>query len=308
MILTVTANPAVDRVYFVTDFVMGEVRRPLSMKYTAGGKGLNVARVSKIMGAQVGAMGFVGGYNGEFIKNEIEKLGIKNEFTQIKGETRNCVNISDERGVSGEILEKGPEVSQNEAEAFLESFKENLEKYDIITVSGSLPQGLDSSFYLKLIECAKKMGKRIIVDTSGPTLKDVIKAKPYMVKPNRDELSAYLGRSVESLSDVSDALKILMDEGIEVPMVSLGKDGAMACIEGRIYKFATPCVNAKNTVGSGDSTIAGIVTGLDRGMSVIDAIKLGMASGTANTQFEETGLVSCELVEKYYIEVNVTEW
>lgn len=307
MILTVTANPAIDRVYFVKDFVMGEVRRPEGMKCTAGGKGLNVARVARIMDSQVSAMGFVGGYNGEFIKSEIEKLGIKNEFTQIEGETRNCINISDENGLSGEILEKGPEVSRKEAEDFIKSFEENLEKCDIISVSGSLPRGLDSTFYANLVECAKKKGKRIIVDTSGQTLKDIIKTKPYMVKPNRDELSDYLGRSIESLSDVQDALKILKDEGIEVPLITLGKDGAMAYVDGKMYKFTTPCVAVKNTVGSGDSTIAGIVTGLDRGMSVVDSIRLGMASGTANTQFEETGLVSKELVEKYYNETKIEE-
>lgn len=307
MILTVTANPAIDRVYFVKDFVMGEVRRPISMTYSAGGKGLNVARVAKIMNASVGAMGFVGGYNGEFIKTEVEKLGIINEFTQIAGETRNCINISDENGASGEILEQGPVISEAEALSFLQSFEKALEKYDIIAVSGSLPKGLDSQFYCKMIECAKKQGKKIIVDTSGQTLKDVIKAKPYMVKPNRDELSAYLGKTIESLSDVADSLKALKEEGIEIPLVSLGKDGAMAYVDGRTYKFTTPAVNVKNTVGSGDSTIAGIVTGLDRGMNIIDSIRLGMASGTANTQFEQTGLVCCELVEKYYKEIIVKE-
>lgn len=307
MILTVTANPAIDRVYFVKDFVMGEVRRPISMTYSAGGKGLNVARVARIMNACVGAMGFVGGYNGEFIKTEVEKLGIINEFTQIAGETRNCINISDENGASGEILEQGPVISEAEALAFLQSFEKALEKYDIIAVSGSLPKGLDSQFYCKMIECAKKQGKKIIVDTSGQTLKDVIKAKPYMVKPNKDELSAYLGKTIESLSDVADSLKALKEEGIEIPLISLGKDGAMAYVDGKTYKFTTPAVNVKNTVGSGDSTIAGIVTGLDRGMNIIDSIRLGMASGTANTQFEQTGLVCCELVEKYYKEIIVKE-
>lgn len=307
MILTVTANPAIDRVYFVKDFVMGEVRRPEGMKCTAGGKGLNVARVAKIMDAEVGAMGFVGGYNGEFIKQEIGKLGINDEFTQIEGETRNCINISDENGLSGEILEKGPEISPMEAEAFIKSFEKNIESYDIVSVSGSLPKGLDSSFYAELVKCANKNGKKIIVDTSGQTLKDVIKTKPYMVKPNKDELSAYLGRSIESFDDIIDALKILKAEGIEVPLITLGKDGAMAYADGKTYKFTTPYVTVKNTVGSGDSTIAGIVTGLDRGMNVIDSIRLGMAAGTANTQFEETGLVSKELVEKYYNETTVEE-
>ena len=307
MILTVTANPAIDRVYFVKDFVMGEVRRPISMTYSAGGKGLNVARVAKILNAEVGAMGFVGGYNGEFIKSEVEKLGIINEFTQICGETRNCINISDENGVSGEILEQGPVISNEAAECFLKEFEKNIDKYDIIAVSGSLPKGLGSEFYCKMIRSAKEKNKKIIVDTGGKTLSDVIEAKPYMIKPNKYELSEYLGKEIESFSDVEDALKALKAKGIEVPLISLGKDGAMAYIDGKIYKYSIPDISVKNTVGSGDSTIAGIVTGLDNEMTAVDSIRLGMAAGMANTQFEQTGLVSQELVEKYYKEIIVKE-
>lgn len=307
MILTVTANPAIDRVYFVKDFVMGEVRRPVGMTYSAGGKGLNVARVAKILDAKVGAMGFVGGYNGEFIKKEVEKLGILNEFTQIEGETRNCINISDENGVSGEILEQGPVISDEEAARFLKEFEENISKYDIIAVSGSLPKGLDSTFYLELIRLANSFGKKIIVDTSGKTLRDIIDGKPYMIKPNKDELSAYLGKEITSFTDVKDALCVLHEKGIEVPLVSLGKDGAMAYVAGKVYKYSIPKVTVKNTVGSGDSTIAGIVTGLDRNMSIVDSIRLGMAAGIANTQFQQTGLVSQELVEMYYNEIKIEE-
>ena len=114
MILTVTANPTIDRVYFVDDFEFGKVHRVESVARSAGGKGINVARVATIIGSQTGAMGFVGGYTGEFIKSEVEKQGIKNLFTQIEGETRTCVNISDESGKSGEILESGPEISEEE--------------------------------------------------------------------------------------------------------------------------------------------------------------------------------------------------
>ena len=121
MILTVTANPAIDIVYFVDEFKMGEVHRPFKMTCSAGGKGINVSRVASIMGESVTAMGFVGGNNGAFIQSEMEKLGIKNMFTEIKGETRKCVNISDASGKSGEILESGPEISKDEEERFLKT-------------------------------------------------------------------------------------------------------------------------------------------------------------------------------------------
>ena len=307
MILTITANPTVDRVYFVDEFQMGEVHRPQRMVCSAGGKGLNVARVSHIMGDCAAAMGFVGGFNGEYIKAELQKLGIETDFTQVSGETRVCVNISDKNGLSGEILEKGPDVGAEEKESFLSEFESRVPECDIICASGSLPKGLDSDFYCDLIRIAKNNGKKIIVDASGKVLEDVIRAKPFMIKPNRYELSLLMKSEIDSPEDVKRALVFLRDNGIELPLITLGKDGAMAYTDNTFYKFNSPEVKVKNTVGSGDSTVAGIATGLRRGMSIIDSIKLGMAAGTANTQFEETGMVSCELVEKYYKEITIEE-
>ncbi len=305
MILTITANPTVDRVYFVDNFEMGEVHRPERMVYSAGGKGLNVARVARLMGENSAAMGFVGGFNGEYIKSELQKLGIETDFTQVDGETRVCVNISDKNGLSGEILEKGPLVTQKQVEEFLAELEKRVKDCDIICASGSLPQGVGSSFYREIIRIAKKHNKRAIVDASGKVLEDVIEAKPFMIKPNRYELSLLMKKEIESIEDVKKALLFLDEKGIELPLITLGKDGAMAYMKGEFYKFNSPDVKVKNTVGSGDSTVSGIATGLTRGMSVIDSIKLGMAAGTANTQFEETGMVSQELVEKYYKEVTV---
>ena len=305
MILTITANPTVDRVYFVDKFQMGEVHRPERMVYSAGGKGLNVARVAHILGEDASAMGFVGGFNGEYIKSELEKLGIETAFTQVDGETRVCVNISDKNGLSGEILEKGPAVTGAQVAEFMREFEMCVDNYNIICASGSLPQGVDSSFYCEIIRISRAHNKRVIVDASGKVLEDVIEAKPFMIKPNRYELSLLMKKEITSLEDVKEALLFLHKKGIALPLITLGGDGAMAYIDGDFYKFNSPKVVVKNTVGSGDSSVAGIATGLRRGMSVIDSIKLGMAAGTANTQFEETGIVSQELVEKYYKEVTV---
>lgn len=305
MILTVTPNPCIDRVYFVDEFEMGEVHRPHRFTCTAGGKGLNVSRVAHLMGHKTLAMGFVGGFNGEFIKSEITKQGVENKFTQIDGETRICINISDKNGLSGEILESGPFVTEEEKKAFLLTFESEIDSADIVCAAGSLPKGLDSSFYIELVRIAKAHGKRIITDASGKTLEDVIKAQPFMVKPNRYELSLLMEKEINSIEDVKEALTFLQKSGVELPLATLGKDGAMAYIDGRFYKFSSPEVEVINTVGSGDSSVSGIAVGLSRGMSIIDSIKLGMAAGTANTQSPDTGVVTKELVEKYYKEIIV---
>ncbi len=305
MILTITPNPTIDRVYFVGEFEMGKIHRPEKVVCSAGGKGLNVARVSHILNEEVLAMGFAGGFNGEYIKAEIEKLGIKTAFTPISGETRICVNISDSRGKSGELLEKGPQITQAEEDAFFSEFTKRLSDYDTICISGSLPPGLDESFYAKVIRLCKENQKKVIADASEKVLGKIIDEKPFMIKPNRYELSVLMGKEISSQDDVKEALVFMKKKGIELPLITLGKDGAMAYIGEKFYKFNSPCVTVKNAVGSGDSSVAGIAVGLSRGMNIENAIRLGMASGTANTQFEETGFVSCELVERYYKEITV---
>ena len=308
MILTVTANPTIDRVYFVDDFEFGKVHRVESVARSAGGKGINVARVATIIGSQTGAMGFVGGYTGEFIKSEVEKQGIKNLFTQIEGETRTCVNISDESGKSGEILESGPEISEEEKIKFINEYTKNIEDYQIICISGSLPKGLTSDFYSELVRIAKEKGKKVVVDTSGKALEEIFASKPYMVKPNNDEIAALMKQEIKSDEQIKQALRFLYDKGVEVPFVSLGKDGAAAMIDKRCYRFISPKVQVVNTVGSGDSSVAGVVAGLDMGYSLSDAIKLGMAAGTANTQFGQTGFVTKEIVDKYFNQIEVKEF
>ncbi len=305
MILTVTANPAVDRVYKLDSFALGKLHRPESVTVSAGGKGINVARVAKILDADVCAMGFVGGNAGRFIEDEVNKLGIKSNFTNVSGETRTNVNITDKDGKSGEILDKGPVITEEERQSFETEFANKVKGCSIVVASGSLPEGLDSTFYCELVRTAHKAGKRIICDTSAKALSEVIKQKPFMVKPNNDELLQLFGTKPETDAELKKCLKELHNMGVCVPLVTLGADGAAALVDGVFLKFTPPKIKAVNTVGSGDSTVGGIVAGLDRGLSVIDSIKLGMACGAANTQFEQTGFVSRELVREYYDKITV---
>ena len=286
MILTVTANPTIDKVYFVDELRPGEVHRPTYMTASAGGKGINVAKVAHTLGESVLAMGFVGGYTGRFVVEQVRSLGIEADFTEVTGETRVNVNISDASGRSTELLETGPAVSDAERDAFYGQYEKQLKRADIVCLSGSLPKGLDGSFYAKLIAMAKAQGKRVIVDS----VVDVRHCAPFMIKPNKDEIGD---------ADIKKALLSMREQGIELPLTTMGKDGALALIDGQFLKFTPPVVTVKNAVGSGDSTVAGIAVGLCRGMSYADAVRLGMAAGVANTQFEQTGRVSVELIDRY---------
>ncbi len=307
MILTITANPAIDKVYFVDEFIMGNVYRPKKMTATAGGKGLNVSRVASILGESVMAMGFLGGNSGDFIREEVKKLGITENFTQTKGETRTCMNISDKFGKSGEILESGPAITDEEKHEFIDAFKKNVDLCNIVCVSGSLPKGLDSDFYCDIIELCNEKNKPVIVDTSGSTLQNVLVKAPFLVKPNYDELTQLTGKVPENNEDIKEFLDFLKSKGVHLPLVTLGKNGSVALVENEYYHFEVPEINIKNSVGSGDSTVAGIATAICRGYSYVEAIRFGMAAGVANTQFEQTGMVTKELVEKYYKEITVDE-
>lgn len=305
MILTVTANPAVDKVYFVDDFVMGNVYRPKDTRVSAGGKGLNVSRVAAILGSPVTATGFLGGGSGEFIKKETEALGIISCFTPIAGETRTCINISNDSGVSGEILEAGPLITASEKDEFFLLFRKKIELCDVVCISGSLPKGLDSTFYGELIRICKHNNTPVIVDTSGQTLMDVIDYSPFMVKPNGDEAAQFYGKDIKDVENVKCALKQMKSKGIAIPLMTLGKNGAVAFIENEFYRFRTPDIVVKNAVGSGDSTVAGIAVGIWKGYSSVDAIRFGMACGVSNTQFEQTGMVTPEAVAEFYKQITV---
>ena len=155
---------------------------------------------------------------------------------------------------------------------------------------GQPVRGLDGSFYEELIALAKAQDKRVIVDTVVPLTRGV----PFMIKPNADEL----GRG-----DPKEALAAMQRRGIALPLTTMGKDGALALIDGQYLRFIPPSVTVKNAVGSGDSTVAGIAVGLCRGLGLADAVRLGMAAGVANTQFEQTGVVTRELTERFYEQI-----
>ncbi len=303
MILTVCPNPAIDRVYFVDDFKMNEVRRPDRVSISAGGKGINVARVADRLGAKVCVTGFLGGYSGKYILNELSKLNIDNCFLFTDKETRTCINITDKYGDSGEILESGDLLSGSDEENFIAKYKELAFVADIITISGSMPKGLSDEFYSKMIDFANINHKKIIVDTSGAVLKKALESRPYMIKPNRQELKEIFGYSTDCFDNIKKALRDLYNAGVKVPLCTLGSQGAILLFEDKYYHFITPKIKVVNSVGSGDSAVAAIAVALSEHMSVIDSVKYGMAAGLTNALYAQTGSVDKNTVDKYYFEI-----
>lgn len=306
MILTITLNPAIDKVYEVEDFAVGKIFRPKAMTETAGGKGLNVARVVHLLGEPVMATGFLGGHNGRIIDSRVQAEGIISRFLEIKGETRICIAIIDQLNhTSTEILEKGPRIEVNDALAFLDHYDRLSEEGQIVTASGSLPVGLPEDYYRLLVEKAKSKNQLFLLDTSGIALKRAIPAKPYMVKPNLDEIQSLLNRELPDLTAQAEAVMQLKRAGITLPCLTLGANGALVALDNGVYHFSGPKIKVLNTVGSGDSFVAGCAVALQQGWEGKDVVRLGMACGMANTQFFQTGMVSRELVETYFGQITI---
>lgn len=299
MILTVTLNAAIDKRYVVENLQLSEVNRIIECSYTAGGKGLNVSRVASIAGEKVIATGFVGGHAGEYIIEQIEKQKIQNAFIKVKGESRSCINIYDiTNHTQTEFLEPGLFVDNSSQEELLKMYQELVQTCDVVTISGSLPQGCDQQIYQKLVSLAKEAGKKVIVDASGNLLQESIKAKPTMIKPNIDEIKALTGMEGLSREELITAAKTIVRSGVEIVAISLGKEGTLTVCEEGVYQVTVPKIDVINTVGCGDSMVAGFAIGLARKMPLEEILKFASAISVANAMQLETGFFVKEEMEK----------
>ena len=289
MITTITLNVAIDKAYQVDVFQTGEVNRVKKCTNTAGGKGLNVAKVAKISGEEVAASGFLGGHAGAYVEDMLKVEGVTCDFVHTKNETRSCINILADDGSTTEFLEPGAEIYPEELQQFFDKFPQIVERSDVITISGSVPKGIGIDMYGKLIAMAKEKGKKVILDTSGELLKQGIEAKPTMIKPNTDEIQALLGISVNNREELISSAKKLQSMGIEVVVVSLGKDGALVVTDKGVYQGKPPKIQPVNTVGCGDSMVAAFAVGFARGYDMEETLRYAVAVSAANALTMATG-------------------
>lgn len=299
MITIVTFNPSIDNLYKVESIELGKVQRVLSSNRTAGGKGINVAKVCKILNEDPCVLGFVGGFNGEFIKAELKKLKIEENFTKIDKETRNCLNIIDKEKISTEFLEKGPEIKNIEYNKFFEDLEIALKNTKILIATGSCCLNMPEDCYEKIGNMCRGNDIKFILDSSGEPLKKALKSKPFLIKPNIDEIEQILGEKMNSELDIILAGKTLKCSGAENVCISLGKDGMIFINDSGVYRVRIPKVNAENPVGSGDSTVAGFAVGVLRNYGIYELLSFSNACGISNALNLETGFVKKEEVEKY---------
>lgn len=289
MITTVTLNASIDKVYRIDRLKKGTIMRVKELSSTPGGKGLNVAKAVKLCGGQVLATGFAGGHAGAYLEEQLDRIGVGHRFQHIGGETRSCINILDEDGISTELLEPGAVISRREMEEFLELYQDVLEESRVVAISGSLPRGVEPCIYADLIHMAKDRGMLTILDSSGDALRKGLEAIPYMIKPNREELEAYLRRSLTDERELIRAAKEIREMGIKIVVLSLGEDGAIAVSDSGIYRGRPPEVKAVNPAGCGDAMVAAFAVAFERGQGVEEALRYAIAVSAANTLTMTTG-------------------
>lgn len=308
MILTVTANAAIDKRYVVNSYDVGEVNRLKSCVANAGGKGINVARVGHLAGEETIATGFLGGHSGEFIAEHVQEQGIRSEFVWCEGESRTCINIWDEeKKEQTEFLEPGFSVTEKECARLLEHYEELLPECQVVTISGSTPKGAGADLYKEMIKKAKERNIPVLLDTSGQLLKDCVSAAPTLIKPNIDEIRQLTGKDMDSKEDMVEAAEMLLEEGIDTIVISLGGDGSLAVSRKGAYEVKVPRIDAVNTVGCGDSMIAGLAAGISRGYSMEDTLRLASAVSAANAMRMETGFIVKDDMEALLPQIEIKQ-
>ncbi len=306
MIVTVTLNASIDKAYQIAGQVEpGTVTRVQSVRNTAGGKGLNVARVAKLCGERVAASGLAGGHTGALLEELAARDGLECRFVRVSGETRCCINVLDEFHNSTEFLEPGAPVSGEELARFLEQFDTICGDAQAVTLSGSVPKGVPADIYRRLTKKAKRAGRTVILDTSGELLKEGIRACPDMIKPNREELSTLLGRPVTDILQAAEAAELLRRQGIGRVAVSLGGEGALLAAEEGVFLGRPPALAAVNAVGCGDSMVAAFAVACRRGYGAEESLRFAVAVSAASAADPRTGYFAREEFERIFPRVSV---
>lgn len=285
MIYTVTFNPALDYVIKVDNFTTGSVNRTVSEEIFYGGKGINVSAVLKELGYASTALGFVAGFTGDEIERGVKSLGFASDFIRVK-EGMSRINVKMKSDNETEINGIGPNITGSDVERLFEKL-DKLENGDILVLSGSIPNSIDDRIYETIMSRLEGRGIRIVVDATKDLLLNVLKYHPFLIKPNNHELGEMFGVELKTDQDIIAYAGKLQEMGAVNVLISMAGDGAILLSEGGdVHKMGVAKGTVKNSVGAGDSMVAGFIAGYMDKRDYAYALKLGSASGSA-TAFSE---------------------
>jgi 1-phosphofructokinase family hexose kinase len=282
VIFTVTLNPTIDQTLVLERFVAGDTLRVKSSRFDPGGKGVNVSWVVNELGGESVAMGFAPGGLGRYIEQTLKARGIECDFVHTKGEVRTNITILDEsRHIHTILSDPGPETDVRFVGQLLTKLRKRLSANDWLIVAGSIPPPLSADIYAEIISMARENWVHTVLDADGPALVAGVAARPEIVKGNRRELERLLGRHLSDEESTLEAANILREMTIRTAVVTRGREGAVAVSDEGSWRSVAPRVRAVSAVGSGDAFLAGIVLSLSGGGTMEEALRLGVAAGTA---------------------------
>ena len=300
MIYTVTLNPSIDYIVRLDQVQVGSVNRMDSDDKFAGGKGINVSRILKRLGIENTATGFIGGFTGKFITDNLVSEGIASNFVEVNQDTR--INVKIKADAETEINGPGPEIS-TEKLAELKEILSSLSPADTVVFAGSSPKNLGNVVYKELIGLTRKTGAQVVCDFEGQTLLDSLEFEPLLVKPNNHELGDIFGVKLENLDQIESYARQILTKGAQHVIISMAGDGALLVTRDGAY-FAKPIKgNVKNSVGAGDSMVAGFTGEFVRSGDAVEAFKWGVACGTATTFSDD--LATADYIKETYEKVEV---
>lgn len=303
MLYTITFNPAIDLVLKVPDFKLGDLNRVKQTDYVAGGKGINMAIILKELGNDVVASGFLGGFSQSFIVDELAKLSVSSHFIEVDGVTR--INVKLKTGVETEINGSGPVISTDKQQELNQWLQDSIKPNDVILLAGNVATGMSAENYRQIAKIAQDNGVEFVVDTIGEQLKVCLPYRPLLIKPNKEELEDLLSVTIHSDDELVQHAKELQHKGAQNVIISLGKDGAiLVSASGKVLKASSPKGTLVNSVGAGDSMVAGFTSALNDGKSEEEAFKQAVACGSA-TAFS-TGIANRVMIDKLLPEVSIT--
>lgn len=281
MVYTLTCNPAIDYVVQLdAPLTGGAVNRSHSEAYQFGGKGINVSNVLRQLEVPTVALGFVAGFTGCALEDNLQKMGLSTDFIHLShGQTR--INVKVKSDLETEINGAGPEVGEEALQALYDRL-DKIHADDVLVLSGSVPVSLGSDVYAKILHRLQCKHIRTVVDAGGALLTNTLPYKPFLIKPNRDELEGIAGHPLKDESQIAEAARDLQRMGAQNVLVSMAGSGAMLLDEtGALHRLPCPRGQVRNSVGAGDSMVAGFLAGFLQTGSYAYALRLGIAAGSA---------------------------
>ena len=282
MIYTVTFNPSLDYVVQVDDFAVGEINRTRTESIYPGGKGINVSLVLQNLGLPSVALGFTAGFSGAEIERLLQEAGCRCDFIAAK-EGYSRINTKIISGAETALNGQGPQLSEAELAALFNKLR-RLTQDDVLVLAGSIPASLPNNIYEQILELLQPVGTRVVVDATGDLLLKVLKYRPFLIKPNHEELGEFFGRGpLLTEEEILAAAQKLQQQGARNVLVSRGANGALLLDEnGKLHKQASPKGTLVNSVGAGDSMVAGFLAGYLQTQDYDEALRLGVAAGSAS--------------------------